>query len=209
MNNLKPNMQEPNTQEHGFALLEIIVALVIMALVGLMAWQGMDAMLRSKENIEGRAKQDAVYFQLVRQFERDCQEMIPSAELNVPQYSAGAKNIWWLRQHNEVKQTSWVVIGYGVTPLGLQRWISRPLTNKSDALAIWQPFIRDPDLTSSDMKISLEVPEIITQQVSVITNAPLPGKGVDTPFFAGLNIRWGLKNLSFPITRSCLAGASL
>lgn len=30
----------------GFALLEVIVALVIMALVGLMAWRGMDAMIR-------------------------------------------------------------------------------------------------------------------------------------------------------------------
>jgi general secretion pathway protein J len=32
----------------GFTLIEVMVAMIIMAIVGLMAWQGMDAMLRSK-----------------------------------------------------------------------------------------------------------------------------------------------------------------
>jgi hypothetical protein len=76
------------------------------------------------------------------------------------------------------------------------------VTNKMGAAE--QQFRRNTEIFDSG-----SVPEIITQQISVITNAPLPGKGVDTPFFAGLNIRWGLKNIPFPITRSCLAGASL
>jgi hypothetical protein len=59
------------------------------------------------------------------------------------------------------------------------------------------------------MKITLEMPEIISQQVNVVTNMPAPGKGNDTPLLAGFNIRWGLKNIPFPITRSCLAGTSL
>ena len=197
------------TPDAGFTLIEVMVAMIIMAIVGLMAWQGMDAMLRSKENIEGRAKQDALYFQLVRQFERDCQEMISKTELNIPTYSAGTKNIWWLRRYPETKQTSWVIIGYGITPIGLQRWISRPLTNKSDALTMWQSMVRDPDLTSTEMKISIEIPDITSQQATVITNTPIPGKGADAPLLAGFNIRWELKNIPFPITRSCLAGTSL
>lgn len=202
-------MKQKIAPDAGFTLIEVMVAMVVMAVVGLLAWRGMDAMLRSKENIEGRAKQDAIYFQLVGQFERDCQEMISGTQLTVPPYSAGNKNVWWLRRNSETKQTSWLVVGYGITPIGLQRWISRPLTNKSDALAIWQPLIRDPDLVSSEMKITLEMPEIISQQVNVVTNMPAPGKGNDTPLLAGFNIRWGLKNIPFPITRSCLAGTSL
>ena len=62
----------------GFTLIEVMIAMAIMATLGIIAWRGMDAMLRSKENIESRAKQDSVYFNLVRQFERDCQEMITS-----------------------------------------------------------------------------------------------------------------------------------
>ena len=69
--------------------------------------------------------------------------------------------------------------------------------------------LRDPDLISSEMKVSFELPEVISQQVSIITNDPLPEKGNGAPLLAGLNIRWGLKNIPFPITRSCLAGTSL
>jgi prepilin-type N-terminal cleavage/methylation domain-containing protein len=202
-------MRQKMASDAGFTLIEVMVAMIVMAVVGLMAWRGMDVMLRSKENIETRAKQDAVYFQLVRQFERDCQEMISGTQLTVPQYSAGTKNIWWLRRNSETKQSSWLVVGYGITPIGLQRWTSRPLNNQSDALAIWQPLVKDPDLASSDMKITLEIPEIITQQANVISNIPAAGKGNGTPLLAGLNIRWGLKNTPFPITRSCLAGTSL
>jgi hypothetical protein len=135
--------------------------------------------------------------------------MISKTELNVPPYSVGTKNIWWLRRYPETKKTSWVIIGYGITPIGLQRWVSRPLTNKSDVLAMWQSMVRDPDLTSSEMKISIEIPEITSQQATVITNTPIPGKGADEPLLAGFNIRWGLKNIPFPITRSCLVGTSL
>jgi len=202
-------MRQKTASDAGFTLIEVMVAMIVMAVVGLLAWRGMDVMLRSKENIEARTKQDAVYFQLVRQFERDCQEMISGTQLTVPQYSAGNKNIWWLRRHSETKQTGWIVVGYGITPIGLQRWISRPLNNQSDALAVWQPLLRDPDLASSEMKITLEIPEMITQQANVITNTPAAGKGNDTPLLAGFNIRWGLKNIPFPITRSCLAGTSL
>ena len=73
--------------EAGFTLIEVLVALIVISIVGLMAWRGMDAMMRGQENIEGRAKQDAVYNQLIRQFERDCQEIMPSSTLDIPSYS--------------------------------------------------------------------------------------------------------------------------
>ena len=57
-------MKQKIAPDAGFTLIEVMVAMVVMAVVGLLAWRGMDAMLRSKENIEGRAKQDAIYFQL-------------------------------------------------------------------------------------------------------------------------------------------------
>jgi len=196
-------------KDAGFTLVEVMVALLIMAIVGLMAWRGMDSLIRGREIIEGRAKQDAVYLQLVYQFERDCQEMLPSTALEVPQYAAGNKNIWWLRRYSETNPVSWIIVGYGATPIGLQRWMGRPLVNKSEALAAWQSMLRDPDLISSEMKVSFELPEVISQQVSIITNDPLPEKGNGAPLLAGLNIRWGLKNIPFPITRSCLAGTSL
>ena len=193
--------------EAGFTLIEVMVALVVIAIVGLMAWRGMDAMIRGQESIESRAKQDALYFQVVRQFERDCQEIILSSNLDIPVYAASQKNIWWLRRYDQANQVNWAIVGYGISENGLRRWVSRPLTNKPDALGLWQAILRDPDLVSSNMKTTLEAPEIISQETTVITNTPSQGSNLTQ--LSGINIRWGLRTIPFPITRSCLAGASL
>jgi prepilin-type N-terminal cleavage/methylation domain-containing protein len=129
--------------DSGFALLEVIVALVIMALVGLMAWRGMDAMIRGREVIDRRANQDADYSQLVRQFEKDCQSVLLRDELSslansqagggvsssvgggaVSAVASGAKNIWFLRRYRSDNTDVWLIAGYGMGPAGLQRWTS-------------------------------------------------------------------------------------
>ena len=169
--------------EKGFALLEVIVALVIMALVGLMAWRGMDAMIRGREVIDRRANQDADYSQLVRQFERDCQSVLGKDELSalgnsqsggaggaVSAVAAGAKNIWFLRRYRQDGLDAWLVAGYGMGSAGLQRWTSRPLIQRSEAGALWFGISRDPDLASSDLLVSLEVPIIVRQSFQVQTS---------------------------------------
>jgi prepilin-type N-terminal cleavage/methylation domain-containing protein len=193
--------------EAGFTLIEVLVGLIVISMVGLMAWRGMDAMMRGQENIEGRAKQDAIYMQLIRQFERDCQEIMSSSNLDVPSYSVGDKNVWWVRRYEQANQINWMIVGYGISTNGLRRVISRPLTNKTEILGLWQSVLRDPDLVSSNMKTSLEIPEIIYQEASAITNAP--GQGSISAQLAGFSMRWGIKNTQFPISRSCLAGTSL
>ena len=193
--------------EAGFTLIEVLVALIVISMVGLMAWRGMDAMMRGQENIEGRAKQDAVYIQLIRQFERDCQEITSDSALDLPSYSVGDKNIWWVRRYEQANQISWIIVGYGISANGLRRSISRPLVNKTDILSLWQPVLRDPDLVSSNMKTSLEIPEIIYQEANAISNAPIQGS-MSTQL-AGFSMHWGIKNIPFPISRSCLAGTSL
>jgi type II secretory pathway pseudopilin PulG len=175
----------------GFALLEVIVALVIMALVGLMAWRGMDAMIRGREVIDRRANQDADYSQLVRQFEKDCQSVLVRDELSslansqagananggaVSAVASGAKNIWFLRRYRADNVDAWLIAGYGMGPSGLQRWTSKPLLQRSDAGALWFGISRDPDLASSDLLLSLEVPTVVRQAFQVQTSV-LSGAG--------------------------------
>ena len=167
--------------ERGFALIEMVVALVIMALVGLMAWRGMDAMIRGREVIDKRANQDADYSQLVRQFERDCQSVLSKDEIASlassvsggaisSSIAAGAKNIWFLRRYRADNMDAWLIAGYTVGPAGLQRWTSRPLMQRTDAGALWAGIARDPDLSSSDLLVSLELPFIVRQSFQVQTS---------------------------------------
>jgi len=160
-------MKPPRDQ--GFALIEVLVAMTIMALVGLMAWRGMDALILGREVIDGRANQDAVYTQLVNQFERDCQFILRADVLGSNPLSAGAKNIWWIRQWHVDNRDAWMIVGYGITPAGLQRWTSAPLLRRTEAAALWAGVSRDPDLLSSSFGVSLTLPDVIRQTIFVRT----------------------------------------
>ena len=200
--------------EAGFALLEMIVALAIMALVGLMAWRGMDAMIRGREVIDRRANQDADYSQLVRQFEKDCQSVLARDELNslansvsggagVSSVAAGAKNIWFLRRYRADNLDAWMIAGYGMGPNGLLRWTSRPLVQRTEAGALWAGIMRDPDLSSSDLLVSLEVPMVARQAFQVKTSAisgagtsGVSASGTGSPNIANAGTANGATNVS-------------
>ena len=156
-------------RDQGFALIEVLVAMTIMALVGLMAWRGMDTLILGREVIDGRANQDAVYGQLINQFERDCQFILRADVVGSNPLSAGAKNIWWIRQWHVDNRDAWMIVGYGITPAGLQRWTSEPLLRRTEAIALWAGVSRDPDLLSSSFRVSLTLPDVIRQTAFVRT----------------------------------------
>jgi prepilin-type N-terminal cleavage/methylation domain-containing protein len=268
-----------SSQQLGFALLELIVAMAIMAIVGLLAWRGMDAMIRGREVIERRSNEDLSYIQLVRQFDRDCQEILRRDELNaatsgaisssatlntapntspnvtaqnpsattaaavnlststLPAIAVGSKNIWWLRHYRADMQDAWLLVGYGMGPSSLERWTSQPLLRRDVALQIWNSTLRNPDLVSTDLLVSWQAPNIVRQvfvlQSSLMNgaggsgisatgtgSAPAnvtptnntssnPGVSLVTPDQQGLIMRWWLKDIALPITRSCLMGSAL
>jgi prepilin-type N-terminal cleavage/methylation domain-containing protein len=268
-----------SSQQLGFALLELIVAMAIMAIVGLLAWRGMDAMIRGREVIERRSNEDLSYSQLVRQFDRDCQEILRRDELNaatsgsissaatpntapntssnvtaqnpsatsaaavnlststLPAIAVGSKNIWWLRHYRADMQDAWLLVGYGMGPSGLERWTSQPVLRRDVAIQIWNSTLRNPDLVSTDLLVSWQVPNIVRQafvvQSSLMSGAggsgisaagtgssPVnvsptntipsnPGVSLITPGQQGLIMRWWLKDIALPITRSCLMGSAL
>lgn len=213
--------------DFGFALIEVLVAMTIMAMVGLMAWRGLDALILGREVIDRRSNQDAVYAQLVHQFERDCQFILRAEVLGSNPLSAGTKNIWWVRQLRVDNRDAWMIVGYGITPAGLQRWTSTPLLQRTAAVALWAGVSRDPDLLFSNFRVSLTLPEVIRQTAFVKTglasgmnaiasaspnpdsaSAPMTLATV-TPDQRGVVMQWWLRDASVPITRSCLMGGAL
>ena len=189
-------------RDTGFALLEVIVAMAIMAIVGLLAWRGMDAMIRGREVIERRSNEDFSYMQLVRQFDRDCQEIVRRDELNIamssaasgiagnaatnasisltnsalPSIAVGSKNIWWLRHYRADTQDAWLLVGYGMGSGGLQRLTSPALLRRADALTMWKNISRDPDLVSNDLLVSWQAPSIV-RQLFVVQSSLVSGAG--------------------------------
>jgi general secretion pathway protein J len=56
---------------HGFTLVEVLVAMVIMAILAGMAWQGVDGIVRSRDASQGRLEQTLRLNTLLAQWEQD------------------------------------------------------------------------------------------------------------------------------------------
>ena len=56
----------------GFTLIEMMIALVIMGIIGLMAWRGLDGLVRGKERLESHANQQRDLHYALTLLDRDC-----------------------------------------------------------------------------------------------------------------------------------------
>lgn len=67
----------PRTQATGFTLVEVLVAMGIMALMALMSWRGLDAMLRTQAHLQQRADETRTLQAGLAQWQTDLQRLIP------------------------------------------------------------------------------------------------------------------------------------
>lgn len=68
-------MTEP--AQEGFTLVEMLVALTIMALISLMSWRGLDAVLHADEQLSRQARQTQALFNVLSQMGRDLELHLP------------------------------------------------------------------------------------------------------------------------------------
>lgn len=63
--------------QQGFTLIEVMVALVLMAVVSLVSWRGLDSVVRIREHVERDAQRDAAIVRVMGQLERDVHMRAP------------------------------------------------------------------------------------------------------------------------------------
>lgn len=55
----------------GFTLIEVMVAILIMAIISVISWRGLDSITQASERIDDGAQASAALLNAIRQFERD------------------------------------------------------------------------------------------------------------------------------------------
>ena len=190
---------------HGFTLIEVMVALIIMAIIGLMAWRGLDGLVRGKERLEAHAEQQRDLQYALTLLDRDCLSMVVTDDQIAQPVALGSRSVWWLRYDANSGLPAWQIVGYRQQSDGLFRLISPVFPNKDKAIEAWRALSAAPDAGYSQIDVQPLSPQITRQEVTILSDAPNKTAPVK-----GLRLRWYVMGNQpgneLPITRACLAG---
>lgn len=112
---------------NGFTLVEVLVALVVMATMAAMAWRGIDALVRSREIAQARLAQTARLQTVMAQWETDLRALQDSHSTVQPLAFDGG-NLVLTRQATGGLQ----VVVWSLREGSLWRWESPPLRTVPD-----------------------------------------------------------------------------
>ena len=196
--------RRPNAP-HGFTLIEMMVALIIMAIIGLMAWRGLDGLVRGKERLEAHAEQQRDLQYALTLLDRDCLSMVVTDDQIAQPVALGSRSVWWLRYDANSGLPAWQIVGYRQQSDGLFRLISPVFPNKDKAIEAWRALSAAPDAGYSQIDVQPLSPQITRQEVTILSDAPNKTAPVK-----GLRLRWYVMGNQpgneLPITWACLAG---
>lgn len=109
----------------GFTLIEVLVALAIMAVMAGMAWRGVDAVVRAREISQAKLDQIAHLQTVLAQWEQDLRMVQESQE--IPALSFDGATLRLTRSTEQGLQ----VVAWSLSSGQWQRWASAPVTTQA------------------------------------------------------------------------------
>jgi general secretion pathway protein J len=124
-----------NARARGFTLVEVLVALAIMAVMAGMAWRGVDGIVRARDASQGRLEQTLRLDSVIAQWEQDVAAMQESSA--VPGISCDGSTVRLTRRVDSGLQ----VVAWALRPDGAGgswwRWAGRAATTVGELQDDW------------------------------------------------------------------------
>jgi prepilin-type N-terminal cleavage/methylation domain-containing protein len=198
-------MKNKDKNQQGFTLIEVLVSVTILSLVGLMAWRGMDAMIKGNEVIEKRRDADSTYLKLIKQFDKDCSEIPSADQLGFSPIAYSQNELLILRKAKINGQTSWVLVAYKVSSEGFNRQVFLNISDLSEIKNILAMASKKSNIDFPNSEISMSITDINQQTFVLLPDSQ--NRSINSA--RGIQVQWFVKNTKDPMTRSCLIGQGI
>lgn len=128
----------------GFTLLEMLVAITLLAVMAVIGWRALDSLTRSRERLTDHdARLDALKV-LYGQFQSDCEHLAQPAQLQASPVEIAPNQLLMVRdRRDEGQPPTWQVVAYRLDGNTVVRVASRPAISRNDVqnalLSLRQP----------------------------------------------------------------------
>jgi general secretion pathway protein J len=217
--------QQP--RQAGLTLIELLIAITVLAVVAVLGWRGLDSIVRSRIALSADMERTRGVQLAFAQLERDCANIIsPEMFPNRPPVVAEQQRLVLVRKvFTENQPVRLQVVAYRVRNGVLSRTESRPTRDLTELDTAWQ--INDNSLASQEVALEAGVSAMAVRvwATNAVTwraidiNAPqmvtgsatpaVPGVAAtgNAPVLRGLEVSLQLDGTSNPLTKVFLLGA--
>lgn len=206
----------------GFTLVEMIIAITILAMVAVLGWRGLDGIVRSRVALTGEMEQTRGMQLTFAQLQSDCAQIAPVSLMSTrPTLLAAPSRLLMVRLvFAEQQPTRVQIVDYRLRNGQLRRQESAPTRDLNVLDAMWQSALDDAGDGSVNSQAVLLQSDIAAMQMqlwgsdgqgwrpSAAANAGAQDPNVNANRWTGLQVALQLRGRDSTMVKTFLLGAS-